>query len=102
MESFPPSGQFDECESRRFEELVGSVGLVIAIERSGPSADGRYLTMRGKDMSHLMAPLDLMLSDADMYASNNDEHSDSVSRQALIRSIGIGKYTCIALISSCV
>jgi hypothetical protein len=33
-----------------------------------------------------------MISDADMHASNNDEHSDSVSRQALIRSIGIGKY----------
>lgn len=90
MESFPPSTQFDECESRRFEELVRSVGLVIAIERSGPSADGRYLTMRGKDMSHLMAPLDLMLSETDMHASN-DEHSESVSKHAVIRSIGIGK-----------
>jgi len=99
MESFPPADQFDELESRRFEELLSSVGLVIAIERSGPSADGRYLTMRGKDMSHLMAPLDLMLSDVDKEASSDDDHTDSGSRKTSIRSIGIGTMCIITRLS---
>ena len=89
LESFPPAGQFDELDSQRFEELVGSVGLVIAIERSGPCADGRYLTMRARDMSHLMAPLDSMISEVNIDMTSSDDESGT-ARKANIRSIGIG------------
>lgn len=43
------------------QELAASVDLVIAIERSGPCMDGGYRTMRGYDMTHLVAPLEMLL-----------------------------------------
>lgn len=63
MQSFPA-----ECDERDVERLLDAyegVDLLIAIERAGPSKDGRYLTMRARDMSHLIAPLDLILRQDD-------------------------------------
>ncbi len=31
---------------------------LVAIERTGRAADGHYYTMRGRDMSHITAPID--------------------------------------------
>lgn len=67
LESFPPANSFDEQDQQRFEKYYETIDLVIAIERSGPNKDGQYLTMRGKDMTHLIAPLDrLLLSDGEI------------------------------------
>ncbi len=38
------------------------IGLVIAIERCGPAADGRPRNMRGSDMSPYTAPMDVLFS----------------------------------------
>jgi hypothetical protein len=106
MESFPAATQFDEADELRLQSLTDSVDLVIAIERSGPCKDGTYLTMRGYDMSHLVAPLELMLmppgvmDEVDrMEAEQNGEAAESkigaqVGKGPLSRaprSIGIGK-----------
>ena len=61
MESFPASTEFGAAEEKRLEELKATVDLVIAIERAGPCQDGRYLTMRGYDMTHIVAPLEMLL-----------------------------------------
>lgn len=61
LESFPASTEFGLAEESRLEELKVSVDLVIAIERAGPCQDGRYLTMRGYDMTHIVAPLEMLL-----------------------------------------
>lgn len=61
LESFPPMPTFAAEDHARLLELGRRADLVIAIERAGPSADGRYLTMRGRDMSAICAPLDELL-----------------------------------------
>ena len=79
MESFPPADRYDKADVERFEELSTSVDLVVAIERAGPCADGSYRTMRGRDMTHLLAPLELLL-----------EQHDPASGAPQKASIGIG------------
>ena len=46
MESFPPSHEFDVEDELRLNIAIAEVDLVIAIERTGPNIEGRYLTMR--------------------------------------------------------
>jgi hypothetical protein len=62
LQSFPPKDQCDELDWTRLEHIVEEVQLVIAIERAGPSKDGRYLTMRCRDMTNIIAPLDILLT----------------------------------------
>lgn len=65
LESFPGKASFDDRDNLRLQRLMSSgVDCVIAIERAGPSADGSYLTMRKRDMTHLVAPLDAIISQA--------------------------------------
>uniref|UniRef100_A0A7S3HHU9 D-glutamate cyclase-like C-terminal domain-containing protein n=1 Tax=Spumella elongata TaxID=89044 RepID=A0A7S3HHU9_9STRA len=94
LESFPASTIFNAADESRLLKLRALVDLVVAIERAGPCKDGRYLTMRGYDMSHLVAPLELLLMPPDLL-----EGSDSLSKgpvsaskvgSTLPRSIGIG------------
>jgi hypothetical protein len=105
MESFPAATEFNEADERRLQSLTESVDLVIAIERSGPCKDGRYLTMRGYDMSHLVAPLEMMLmppgvmeevdrmetEENESAQGSTTEHRKSVVLGSAPRSIGIGK-----------
>ena len=120
MESFPGQASFDINDERRLQQLPDRVDLVIAIERSGPCQDGRYLTMRGFDMTHLLAPLELMLMppgileeieegqrDSSTVTDNEKEGANSKTSVTDIkrkktppRSIGIGKYNCIIYIDS--
>jgi len=59
VSSLPPRNTHSKTEwDNTFEELLEGTGAVIAIERTGPASDGRYLTMGVKDMTHLIAPLD--------------------------------------------
>lgn len=74
MQSFP--AECDEKDVERLLDAYEGVDLLIAIERAGPNKEGRYLTMRARDMSHLIAPLDLILRQDD------EEHK--------LQSIGIG------------
>jgi len=61
LESFPPMPSFSAEDNARLMELGRRADLIIAIERAGPNADGRYLTMKGRDMSEQCAPLDELL-----------------------------------------
>eukprot|EP01048_Picozoa_sp_COSAG05_P003440 COSAG05_NODE_157_length_15666_cov_29.830410_16_plen_395_part_00 len=45
----------------------GGLDCLVAIERAGPAADGRYYTMGAKDMTHLLAPLDQLFVFAAAY-----------------------------------
>lgn len=59
MQSFPA-----ECDEKDVERLIDAyegVDLIISIERAGANEEGKYLTMRGRDMTSLIAPLDLIL-----------------------------------------
>jgi len=60
--SFPPTSTKSETEWTRtfLTDVIRNdvVSSAIAIERSGPTATGDYLTMRGTSMTHMMAPLD--------------------------------------------
>jgi hypothetical protein len=69
-----------------------SLDAVIAIERSGPAADGICRTMKGFDMNHLVAPLELLLSPPGATENGEDEF-DSLEPQNLslpLTTIGIG------------
>ena len=46
MESFPSKNEMNEREMHRLMSIAASVDLVIAIERTGPNFEGKYLTMR--------------------------------------------------------
>lgn len=90
LESFPPLGEFDERDYKRLARYSDAEGtedcppfdLFIAIERTGPNYEGSYRTMRNRDMSHLIAPLENILP-------YNDDLSPYPKPQK-IRSIGIG------------
>eukprot|EP01036_Dinobryon_divergens_P030966 gene30966-40295_t len=90
MESFPSKNEMDEREMHRLMSIAASVDLVIAIERTGPNFEGKYLTMRGRDMSHLVCPLDILFSlprDADKCGQDGSDCAQSMRR---LRTIGIG------------
>ncbi len=61
LESFPPNPIFSPADHARLMDLGKQADLIIAIERAGPSRDGRYLTMRARDMTDIVAPLDELL-----------------------------------------
>lgn len=61
LESFPRMESFDENDERRLISIQNDADLIIAIERTGPARDGTYRTMSGKDMTHLVAPLELLI-----------------------------------------
>lgn len=90
MESFPASTIFGAADEARLLELQQSVDLVVAIERAGPCQDGRYLTMRGYDMSHLVAPLEMLLMPPGLLEETDKEQPDLSSLGPVPRSIGIG------------
>jgi len=62
LESFPRMESFDENDERRLISIQNDADLIIAIERTGPAKDGTYRTMSGKDMTHLVAPLELLIT----------------------------------------
>eukprot|EP01063_Lacrimia_lanifica_P038362 TRINITY_DN8147_c0_g1_i2.p1 TRINITY_DN8147_c0_g1~~TRINITY_DN8147_c0_g1_i2.p1 ORF type:complete len:336 (+),score=94.32 TRINITY_DN8147_c0_g1_i2:65-1072(+) len=61
VHAFPPRGERSEAEwDAAWGGLLETGGFdhLVAIERAGPAADGRCYTMGGKDMTHLLAPLE--------------------------------------------
>jgi len=73
LESFPGGNSWGAAEDARLDaiahDLITKNGSsahgpshVLTIERAGPSATGAYLTMSAKDMTHLLAPLDRLVS----------------------------------------
>lgn len=82
LQSFPPLPVFDVEDAERLQDLRESIDLVIAIERAGPNHNGRYLTMRGRDMTDIVAPLDTLLLPYTL--------DDGTSHK--VHSIGIGKH----------
>lgn len=76
LESFPPQPNFDENDLHRLQSIMSDVDMVVAIERTGPSIDGTYRTMRKRDMTNIVAPLDIIL--------------DASKGFPAVRSIGIG------------
>eukprot|EP00613_Pedinella_sp_CCMP2098_P065182 CAMPEP_0171971116 /NCGR_PEP_ID=MMETSP0993-20121228/216264_1 /TAXON_ID=483369 /ORGANISM="non described non described, Strain CCMP2098" /LENGTH=71 /DNA_ID=CAMNT_0012621379 /DNA_START=36 /DNA_END=247 /DNA_ORIENTATION=- len=48
----------------RFDSLARQSATVVCIERAGPGADGGSYTMRGLDMTHLLAPLHQLMDKA--------------------------------------
>lgn len=85
MQSFPPEKDFDDRDWMRFQQVSDSVDLVIAIERAGRNKDDRYLTMRCKDMTDIVAPLDYLIT------MQNPE------RDRKMVSIGIGTFVSLPL-----
>jgi hypothetical protein len=81
MQSFP--AVFNEKDDLRFGEIYSSIDCLISIERSGPNYAQKYLTMRKRDMTSIVAPLE--------YLSLRDspDGSSLLLRQD-IKSIGIG------------
>jgi hypothetical protein len=60
--SFPPGTSWSAAQEDRLAEVADSLDHLIAIERTGPASDGTYRTMRCFDMSHLVAPLERILT----------------------------------------
>lgn len=58
---FPPGSEWTASEQARLVEIASSVDHVIAVERSGPNRAGQYQTMSGRNMTHLLAPLERLL-----------------------------------------
>ena len=86
MESFPPLDRFDFKDEERLNEIADSIDLVVAIERAGPNAEGKYFTMRCRDMTSIVAPLDILIAPSEETLS-----SDNPQIKTKINSIGIGK-----------
>lgn len=63
--SFPPKKEWTEKESDELEAISKQVSTSVAIERTGPGKDGNYYTMRGYDMTHMLAPLDIIMKPRD-------------------------------------
>lgn len=81
FQAFP--AVFTEKDEMRFSEIYNSIDLVISIERAGPNHEQRYLTMRKRDMTNIVAPLEyLTLETAPGGTSFIMRHD--------IKSIGIG------------
>ena len=93
MESFPPLEKFEPKDEQRLDEIGNTIDLVVAIERAGPNANGKYCTMRCRDMTNIVAPLDLLLQ-----PSIEALNSDKPILKTKVNSIGIGE--CIIEISS--
>ena len=53
---------FDGSDMNRLAKIVSQCDAVIAIERAGPAMDGLCKTMGNKDMSPILAPLELLFN----------------------------------------
>lgn len=95
LESFPGGSDFSREDEERLFDLSQDpdFDLVIAIERAGPSKDGSYRTMKTRDMTSIVAPLDKLLTgdfkclDAVDHGVKNAFIGNYRSR---VKSIGIG------------
>ena len=62
IRGYPPHSTWDEGKwAAELSVMAEDAHGLVSLERAGPCADGRYLTMSMKDMSHLVAPLDRLL-----------------------------------------
>jgi len=62
FQTYRAKADWDENEHSRLNQLAKEVDCVIAIERPGPAADGRYYTMSGKEMpASVIAPLERLV-----------------------------------------
>lgn len=66
LHSFPPVTTFDldARNSERLSKLTSSMDVLVSIERSGQAADGKFYTMKARDLSAMVAPLDRMFVEA--------------------------------------
>lgn len=87
LQSFPGGAQFDEDDTKALYSLADSIDLIISIERTGPCQDGSYRTMRGRDMTHLVAPLDDIL----LYSQQNNKKIVSIGIGDGGNEVGMGK-----------
>jgi D-glutamate cyclase len=62
VESFPPASQFNHEDETRLNELIKDCDIIVAIERPGPSQSGLYYTMRKRDMTPIISPLDRIIT----------------------------------------
>lgn len=60
--SYPPGPRFTPSDKRILDEFIENYDTIIAIERPGPSQSGKYLTMRKRDMSAIVSPLDQIIT----------------------------------------
>jgi hypothetical protein len=90
LECFAGGIGYNEGEAKRLKELAESVDMVVAIERAGPCSDGSYRTMRGLDMSHILAPLELLLLNGEDFGEEEDGDRIISVPPKKIRSVGIG------------
>ncbi|OQR89919.1 hypothetical protein ACHHYP_05944 [Achlya hypogyna] len=58
LHSFPPANEWTHATQVKLEALYSTMGAYVAIERAGAAEDGRYYTMRARDMTAIVAPLD--------------------------------------------
>jgi len=97
MESFPGRGEgFDESDLLRLSRIGRRCEAVVAIERAGPNVEGACLTMRTRDMSAIVAPLELLF-DTDFIADCRcappgefEEEDETPSDQLGFVRVGIG------------
>lgn len=89
IETFQPKGTTWTAEEESRLNLLGrNAAATVAIERAGPGADGGSYTMRGLDMTHLLAPLERLLSPSVEFGSKENAASQTTSHSFV--SIGIG------------
>eukprot|EP01039_Chlorochromonas_danica_P002019 gene2020-2202_t len=89
IQAFPPGEKMDDEQWARLHAVAESADLLISIERAGPSKDGRYLTMRCRDMTAIVSPLDKLLTGLPPLA-NTSSSSVTTTHHHILRSIGIG------------
>mmetsp|Transcript_22919 Transcript_22919/g.55476 ORF Transcript_22919/g.55476 Transcript_22919/m.55476 type:complete len:293 (+) Transcript_22919:34-912(+) len=89
LEVFPPASAWDDAQQKRLAELGGRAGCVVALERAGPGKDGKYYTMRARDMTSLLAPLDRLFDDS--YRSSNGFRYTTVGIGDGGNEVGMGK-----------
>lgn len=46
LQSFPARSQMNDSDVRRLGSISDEIDFLVAIERSGPNSEGKYLTMR--------------------------------------------------------
>ena len=90
LECFAGGVGFDKSESARLRALAQSVDMVVSIERAGPCANGSYMTMGGRDMSFLLAPLELLLLNGEDFEEAEEGGDNIVVPPKRIRSVAIG------------
>ena len=58
VHTFPPKSAWDETQENKLQNLSARFTHFVSVERAGAAANGSYLTMRGRSMNDLIAPLD--------------------------------------------